>query len=452
MNSNTYDVESLRDEVSESGEFFYKVTPVNGPPSAVAFVESMPYGDFTGRYQIRSASFSGKHDWHNFSHYKRVAKLSPIALARFTSDVTYWGSYNEPWYFQLEVPPRVLWSPIPYGPIDAPDYGLGAMYNWDGLTQEFLIPEPTELPDLLSRAHGALIPQIKANLSSINSIYELKDFISLKHTALKLASAAKLLVGLKAHKAAMLSKKTPRALLEVGADSYLQYKFNLAPLYSDIQGFLKTLRAYKGQASRLVSQSEKVITRHFDVSLSYPDSVVDQSATSPARNIYGYGNVAQTMRRRTELEPVKFHVEWEYSYYYTSFQKQHAAFLAALDGFGINLNPAIIWNAIPWSFTVDWILGVGKYLDQLTVHNLEPVVYIHRALWSVKRTRNVSTSLDSGINVGLPVMTMRETAYRRNVYSPSSISSIKTSGLSFTEGSLALALGITRRPKHHSRG
>jgi len=444
---NTYETESLRSGVEPPGDFYYQVSPVNGPPSAVPFTVSMPYSEFTKRYELRLRGGNGKYNWNNFVHYKRESSLSPAVSVRFASDVTYWGSYNEPWYFMSEVPGSVLWSPVPYGPIDSPDYGLGAMYSLDGITGEFGIPQPVELDDLLGRAHSALIPHVKSQLSSINSVYELKDFLSLKHSALKLASAARLLVGLKAHKSAMLSKKTPRALLETVADSYLQYKFNLAPLYSDIQGFVKALRAYKRQANKLVSQSERKVRRHFDVLMSYPDMVVEQHAQSPARNVYGYGNQAIVTRRRVELEPAKFHVEWEYSFYYSSFQKQHAAILAFLDGLGVNFNPAIIWNAIPWSFTIDWVLGVGKFLDQFKVSNLEPVVYIHHALWSIKRVRHVSTGLDCRSSVGVPISSMRETAYRRQTYSPVGYSSLQTSGLSFTEGSLALALGVTRGPK-----
>jgi hypothetical protein len=38
-----------------------------------------------------------------------------------------------------------------------------------------------------------------------------------------------------------------------------------------------------------------------------------------------------------------------------------------LDLFGANLNPAIVWNAIPFSFVVDWFLKVGDYFDKMEV-------------------------------------------------------------------------------------
>lgn len=50
---------------------------------------------------------------------------------------------------------------------------------------------------------------------------------------------------------------------------------------------------------------------------------------------------------------------------------------ASLDTLGVELNPRIIWDAIPYSFVVDWFLGVGRYLDQFRVDALElPIVLL----------------------------------------------------------------------------
>jgi hypothetical protein len=38
-----------------------------------------------------------------------------------------------------------------------------------------------------------------------------------------------------------------------------------------------------------------------------------------------------------------------------------------LDLLGLNLDPAIIWNAIPYSFVVDWFVNVGDYLHSLRI-------------------------------------------------------------------------------------
>jgi hypothetical protein len=128
--------------------------------------------------------------------------------------------------------------------------------------------------------------------------------------------------------------------------------------------------------------------------------------------------------------------------------------LSHLDYLGINLNPAIIWNAIPWSFVVDWVAGVGPYLDQLRVENMAPQINIRRALWSVSRKRVITVSKGTRVSNPtyhtlltrnrLPAVT--QTAYRRQLFMPS-ISSIQSSGLTPKEFSLGAALVIAQRAR-----
>jgi hypothetical protein len=117
---------------------------------------------------------------------------------------------------------------------------------------------------------------------------------------------------------------------------------------------------------------------------------------------------------------------------------------AFLDDIGINLNPAIVWNAIPWSFVIDWVLNVNLWLDQFKYRQLEPVTVIGQYCWTmhVKRVTTLMMGYGGSAN---PVQRISEEAYRRQVAVPNWISSIQTSGLSLKEFSLASALAITRR-------
>ncbi len=46
-----------------------------------------------------------------------------------------------------------------------------------------------------------------------------------------------------------------------------------------------------------------------------------------------------------------------------------------LDSLGFELNPRIIWDALPFTFVIDWFFGVGSFLDRYRVDALElPVV------------------------------------------------------------------------------
>lgn len=45
---------------------------------------------------------------------------------------------------------------------------------------------------------------------------------------------------------------------------------------------------------------------------------------------------------------------------------------AWLDTLGLNLSPTVIWNAIPYSFVVDWFANVGDCLKQYDSNWLSP--------------------------------------------------------------------------------
>jgi hypothetical protein len=118
---------------------------------------------------------------------------------------------------------------------------------------------------------------------------------------------------------------------------------------------------------------------------------------------------------------------------------------------GVNLNPAIIWNAIPWSFIVDFVLGVSQWVSQFKETNMEPVTVIHKYLYSVNMRRNIDITTTVKINashVGTPsthqVVNFEESAYRRVSGLPSITSALTSTGISPSEFAIGSALVINR--------
>jgi hypothetical protein len=147
-------------------------------------------------------------------------------------------------------------------------------------------------------------------------------------------------------------------------------------------------------------------------------------------------------RRIVEYPIRKFHATMEYSYKVSNLSPLIDEGAALLDVLGINLNPAIIWNAVPWSFVIDWLIGIGRWLDNFKVRNLEPVTHIHQYCYSIHIRR--VTTLGLGWNAIHDVARITEDAYKRIRTVPDYILAIKSSGLNPKEFSLAAALGISR--------
>jgi hypothetical protein len=144
-----------------------------------------------------------------------------------------------------------------------------------------------------------------------------------------------------------------------------------------------------------------------------------------------------------------FNATIDYSYKLPSMTDAEMRMLALADFFGLNLNPQIIWNAIPWSFVADWTTGIGQWLDQFSVSNIRPVVFIRRycASFNVQRTISSYLYMNFGsIHETGPVLCsqVNERAYRRVANTPDLYSSIVSSGISPDELMLSAALVATR--------
>jgi hypothetical protein len=346
-----------------------------------------------------------------------------------------------------------------YGPGNEPFTGLVPMYVKVGEGQ--FIPAPSQYAQLQQRSLDRLLPLIKSELSIINSIIELKDFQSLPRT---LASLGKFLIK---------SGRTLRSAFHTAADSYLQAQFNILPLLSDISGIHAALLKTSARINDLVSRAGRVQEKHW--SFSWDEFPADNYL--PNGNGYfiqpnivpGLHDIAPTIARRLTVNyPTTFHAQIRYNYNYLEYQAAHAQILGFLDAIGANLNPSIIWNAIPWTFVVDWVVGVSRWLDQFKHYALEPQINILSYLSSVKRQRSVYLTTENGpIDTVIfgeyfypqrypvlrnPLPGVHETSYRRDVSIPT-ISSILTSGLTLKEVSLGAALVVTRKfnPKKAKR-
>jgi hypothetical protein len=60
-----------------------------------------------------------------------------------------------------------------------------------------------------------------------------------------------------------------------------------------------------------------------------------------------------------------------------------------LDSLGFELNPRIIWDAIPFSFVIDWFFGVGSWLQRFRVDALELPITLVDAFLQYKETVNI---------------------------------------------------------------
>jgi len=428
-------------------------------PKKVKFVEYA--SDLSDRNTRKS--------WNSFAHYRRTNSYNSnrgymrVGAAAFLA-----SGYD----VVDAIAPDQLSTMYMFGSQDNPTEGLPALFSLSG--GDLIIADPPNLTTLINRSIKQLLPGIKPQLSLINSIIELKDFRKLPETIKRNREVYKraravLLQRDGRNIVKSWGRRTLRQILGGGADDYLQAEFNILPLLSDITGIRNALKNTRNQVENLLKNESKLLTRHWYADLGAPyvslsddyglNALYSMNQPRFANENTGWAAIGNAQllgrylcRRSTAYEQARFHAEVQYSYFFSDYMRQNAMLRGLLDSFGVNFNPAIIWNAIPWSFVVDWVIGVSQWLDQFKTSNLEPVTVIHRYLYSlsVKRTTTIHTNLYDQVpslaKYDVWNTTCYESAYKR-VLKNISVQDIETSGFSPKEFLLSGALALSRRTK-----
>lgn len=434
---------------------------VNGQPARWEAVVRAP--GYNRIHELRSPDEPGNNRkiWKSFEHYLSSCDSGSGGLG--SAAVTTSGHYqNVVNAVRTSSPPWSLYS----GSFGAPghlDDGIGQLYIPTAAVRGFINP-PSGLDSLIIGSLRAFIPRIREELSLVNSVIELKDFASLKGTIRGLKGLKKL----KLRKGRRFS--SIREMLRVAADVYLQNKFNIQPLISDIRGIYLAVAKVERRLNELVSRAGTLRTSHY--SRETETAGVSESTTGPhlvgsfrlvggQGDLLGYASAVET--RYVNSGAGVFHAEIQYNFHYSEYQIENARCLALLDALGLNFNPQIVWNAIPWSFVIDWLIDVGQWLKDRRFQHMEPKMNIMQYLWSIRRSRTilVTSKVTSPIyypGTGLPGdyvqsithPVVQQTAYRRDAGLPTA-SSLTTSGLNLNEFTLGAALVLSRRPRRPRR-
>jgi hypothetical protein len=73
-----------------------------------------------------------------------------------------------------------------------------------------------------------------------------------------------------------------------------------------------------------------------------------------------------------------------YSYTLPKMDSEHELVLAYLDTLGVRLDPSIVWNAVRFSFIVDWVVDVSSFLAKMARDNYPIHTTVHDFCHSLK--------------------------------------------------------------------
>lgn len=259
-------------------------------------------------------------------------------------------------------------------------------------------PDISISDEMRRRAWQGIYPTLQDGFSLAQFIAEARDLLDIIATIRRVRTRSRQLSGV----------ISPSDASKSLAELILMYSFGIAPLLSDLNSIRdrwgKTRKIY----DKFVQQGKKVSPYHYTENI--PCSGVETTYATYVRVLHEH--------------KATFHATAWLSYNYEG----RYDFDAWSRVWGLRINPKLIWDLIPFSFVVDWVLGISDFLDQCD-NDPRIQVQIHAYCESLKLESEARTQWwidpDSykqpGYEVGAEgsAGTCRKTSYRRYVGQPS---------------------------------
>jgi hypothetical protein len=246
---------------------------------------------------------------------------------------------------------------------------------------------PFDAPDwqaLADEALRAMSPTSNDGISFINSLIELKDLKRMNPvpSLLSLRKKHPTLRQLAGNK--KLRRRFYRSTVKRLNNAFLNANLGIVPTVLDavrIHDSLVSLTERLGALRRGANRRQqrhytRVLTRNDGT--AYRNSWQTSTAVTPGwvhpvrADLLGGGfrpNISLFKRYRWTDRPT-YHATMRFTYTLPPLGDFMTKALYFLDNFGIRFDPSVVWNALPFTFLVDYIVDVGGWLGQFARNNL----------------------------------------------------------------------------------
>jgi hypothetical protein len=181
-------------------------------------------------------------------------------------------------------------------------------------------------------------------------------------------------------------------------DTHLGVRFGIIPTIADIQDLISTISSWKKRYDQIGALSEKRWTVHdhkdqlqnlvvgFDLE-DWEESHVGTIPVFPNGGALGFNIRSSTV--------ASWHAEALYGFTCPEFQGWLSRLAQITDSFGL-LDPAALWDVVPFSFIVDWFFSVSSWLHKNRPRLFPATAVLYDYLESVKIEQTVRYTLTAG--------------------------------------------------------
>jgi hypothetical protein len=149
-------------------------------------------------------------------------------------------------------------------------------------------------------------------------------------------------------------KNMPKGFMKTSlSEVTLSYNYGLRLFILDLIQLAQGLLSVQDRLAKLKAGAGKLQVRR------YTEEVGIQELDS------GYQWADGEIRQKLWCPGIKYTAVMTYTYQFPEIDESMEQLYALLDTVGLNLNPQVVWDAIPYTFVVDWFFNVGDFLGQL---------------------------------------------------------------------------------------
>jgi hypothetical protein len=203
-------------------------------------------------------------------------------------------------------------------------------------------------------------------------------------------------------------------------------QFALLPTISDVKEILDRINNLEKRIQQLIREANKVQTRHYTCPIldriTLPADIVRANVAYSADQP-GWGMREET---RWSTEP-RYHATMRFTYDASALQGALGYLRARLNAFGVDRLLSSYWEAVPYSFIVDWFINVGDVLASLEDYLITPLPivildFVHSIKYKIttRLIHNQGQLGTSHVKVsGILLMERSVTRYIRRAEAPS---------------------------------
>ena len=192
-------------------------------------------------------------------------------------------------------------------------------------------------------AYNKFHDQVPVKVSLANFLYELKDMKG------------------------MIPSIDRRGISKTASNNFLAFSFGVKPFVSDIKAIVNLSEDVDKRLKHLIDMQGKESRLSFERDIVHEEPYqFFKSWDNPNNTTYSEGHSSGVLFKRISAR-THFHVGAGLYQDLTDLKDANAKLKALVAAGGFNHPARVIWNAIPYSFVVDWFFSVGKLLDTLSV-------------------------------------------------------------------------------------